>query len=100
VQEPILARLAEDLAALQRDGLSDEELAEVYATLLSLGTLDDQTMRAAALEAAIRRADATGALHLRIVSRLLALSLRPEDQRATAAELSRLLADRGDETES
>ncbi|GAC1415500.1 MAG: hypothetical protein NVSMB5_04740 [Candidatus Velthaea sp.] len=86
----IVSALAADLAALQAGGLADAARANIYRSLLTLGTaaIDE---RASLVDEAIAAADADGALHLRIISRFIALSHVPEIQRVLARELSVLL---------
>lgn len=93
MNEPgIVARLSLDLAALQNEGLRSSSHAEVYRALLSLGVTENSA-RTALIEAAIDAADASGALHLRVLARLVALSHMPKRHRAMARELSALMKD-------
>jgi len=88
----IVARLSLDLAALQNEGLRSPSHADVYRALLSLG-VTEESARTALIEAAIDAADACGALHLRVLARLIALSHLPKRHRAVARELTALMRD-------
>ena len=87
----VLARLSADIVALQDGGLHDARAAHVYRALLCLGVTDESARRSL-VDQAISSADATGALHLRVLARLIALAFVPEAQRALARELTELMA--------
>jgi len=89
-EDNVLARLSADIEALQDGGLHDAGAAAVYRALLCLGVTDESGRRRL-VDEAIDSADATGALHLRVLARLIALACVPEAQRALARELTALM---------
>lgn len=90
-EDSVLARLSADIVALQHGGLQDVGAAAVYRDLLCLGVTDESARRGL-VDHAIRSADASGARHLRVLARLIALAYVPEAQRALARELTELMA--------
>ena len=90
-EDHVLARLFADFVALQDGGLHDLGAAAVYRALLCLGVTDESARRDLVGEA-IGAADATGAVHLRVLARLIALAYIPEAQRELARELTELMA--------
>ena len=89
-EDHVFARLTADIVALQHGGLDDVGVAAVYRALLCLGVTDESARRGL-VDQAIAAADATGALHLRVLARLIALACVPEAQRALARELTALM---------